>query len=117
MIEMISGQSTEILRYTVIVLIGVRDVAPLHLRHPDPLLYPGLAQHIHLQETERAGCLAEENWPETSQEERDEIRSNFGQNFQKKIFREKFKGSKPSNLMHERGIFEFINSQKLYGIL
>ena len=58
-------------------------MAPLHLRHPDPLLYPGLAQHIHLQETERAGCLAEENWPETSQEERDEIRSKFEQNFKK----------------------------------
>ena len=56
------------------LLTGLRDVAPLYLRHPHPLLHPGLAQHLHLQEVERAGCLAEENWPETSEEERDEIR-------------------------------------------
>ena len=59
------------------ILTGVCDVAPLYLRHPDPLLYPGLAQHLHLQEAERAGGLVEENWPETSEEERDEIRSKF----------------------------------------
>ena len=55
-------------------------MAPLHLRHHDPLLHPGLAKHIHLQEAERAGCPAEENGPETSEEERDEIRSMFYQN-------------------------------------
>ena len=52
-------------------------MAPLYLRHPDPLLYPGLAQHLHLQQAERAGGLAEKNWPEISEEERDEIRSKF----------------------------------------